>query len=473
MKYWLVFLAMVWPLCAADQPASPADSPDSSKKVFILPIRDDINSAMVYLIRRGVKQAMEAEADVLVIHMDTNGGLVNSTEKIMEILNLFPNHTVTFVDKKAFSAGAFISVATKEIYMAPQSVIGAAAPIMLSPGGAGAEDMPNTMEVKMTSALSALVRASAQKNGHDPEVIEAMINKSKELKKDGTVLSEKGQILTLTNVEAEREYGDPPRPLLSAGTMESLDALLEQLGYANAEITRISPTGAEKLAFWLNAISPLLLIIGVIGIYIEFKTPGFGLPGIIGVTAFALYFLGGYVAGLSGWEWVVLFILGLVLVIIELFVFPGTILVGLAGAALMLASVIMALVDLYPNPGPGLPTLPQFETFQLPLRTLLIAMAGSAVAVWLLSRYLPRTSLYRAIVSHSASGVQSEALHHERGRAALGQVGMTVSTLRPGGKAQFGERILDVTSQGDLIAQGTKVRVLDYRGNEAVVEVIE
>src|SRR6185436_6612505 len=162
----------------------------SPVRVFILPIRDDIMPPLVYLVRRGVKEAMEAKADLLVLDMETNGGRVDVTEEIINIINQFKGETVTYVNRKAFSAGAFISFATKKIYMAPQSVIGAAAPIMLSPGGTGAEAMPDTMEVKMTSAISALVRANAEKNGHNVEVADAMVKKTKELKIDGKVLNE-------------------------------------------------------------------------------------------------------------------------------------------------------------------------------------------------------------------------------------------------------------------------------------------
>ena len=152
---------------------------------------------------------MQANADVLVIHMDTNGGRVDVTEEIIEIINQFKGRTVTYVNRKAFSAGAFISFATQKIYMAPQSVIGAAAPIMMSPGGAGAEALPDTMEAKMSSAVSALVRANAEKNGHNVEVADAMVKKTKELKIDGKVLNEKGEILTLTDQEAKEKYGEP------------------------------------------------------------------------------------------------------------------------------------------------------------------------------------------------------------------------------------------------------------------------
>lgn len=444
-----------------------AEAP-APRRIFILPIREDISDPLIYLVRRGVKAAMDAKADVLILDMDTNGGSVTSTLEIIKILGEFKGTTITFVNARAFSAGALISFATSKIYMAPEAVIGAAAPVGMAPGGGGTESLPNTVEAKAASALSALTRVNAEKQGHNVDVVNAMMKKTRELKIDGKVLNKEGELLTLTAKEAGELYGNPPKPLLSAGTVASLDALAEKLGFADARRTYIRPTGAEQVAFWLNAIAPLLLMIGVIGIYIEFKTPGFGLPGIIGIAAFALYFLGGYVAGLSGIEWVAVFVVGLALVALELFVFPGTTVLGGIGALLMLASLVMAMVDYYPGM-PVMPTLPQLE---LPLKNLVIAGAGCAVAIFALSKYLPHTSVYAAMVSRTASGEESVKAQEQQRQSRIGQTGTTISALRPGGKARFGDDIIDVMSQGELVAKGTAVRIIGFSGTEAVVEVV-
>src|ERR1043166_9310122 len=447
---------------------SAPEAPAPSKTVFILPIREDIMPPLVYLVRRGVKEAMQAKADLLVLDMKTNGGRVDTTREIIEILGQFKGDTATYVNKDAFSAGAFISVSTKKIYMAPSSVIGAAAPIVLSPGGEGVEKTPDTYEKKMTSAVRAIVRTSAEKNGYNIAVVEAMIDKTKGLTIDGQVIAKEGEILTLTNTEAEKQYGHPPKPLLSSGTVESLDMLLEELGYGDATRHYIKPTGAEKLATWLNLISPLLLVIGVLGIYIEFKMPGVALPGIIGVIAFALYFFGGYIAGLSGMEWIVVFIIGLALVVVEIFVYPGTLAIGLLGVGLMLVALIMAMVDIYP----GMPSMPTLLQLRLPIQNILYAMAGGAVAIILLSRFLPKTPVYRKIVSQSASGMKTELVFEKQKANLHGRIGVAISPLRPGGKAQFGDDVIDVISQGDLVEAGAKVRIISYSGTEAVVEVL-
>lgn len=465
---FLIWLSTLGALLGADVASTPVLT-SSPKRVVVLPVRDDIMPPLVYVVRRGVKTAMDSKADLLVLDMNTRGGRVDSTEKIMEILAQFPGESVTYVNKAAYSAGAFIAVATRRIYMAPESVIGAAAPIMVAPGGTGVEAMPETLEIKTTSALSARIRSYAQKNGHNADVVEAMIDKQKELVIDGKTINEKGRILTLTNVEAEREYGTPPKPLLSAGTVESLDALIDKLAGPGAYKTVIQPTGAEKLATWINALNWLWLIIGVAGIYIEIKTPGFGLPGIVGITAFALYFLGSYIAGLSGLEWPALFVLGLILVILELFVFPGTVLLGLAGALLMIVTIVMAMVDIYPG-NPALPDLPQLK---LPLRNLGLAAVGSAATLFILSRVLPKTSLYGVLVSQSASGVRSVQTEAQIQASRIGREGIAMSVLRPGGKAIFGDEVLDVVTQGEMLPKGTRVRIIGHSAKEAIVEPIE
>lgn len=489
MKAWLAFFLSLITTLAADT-NRPAMSATAPKKVYILPVREAIMPPLVYLVRRGVKTAMEDKADLLVLDMETPGGRVDTCREIISILGQFKGDTVTYVNKDAFSAGAFIAVSTKRIYMAPESVIGAAAPVMMNPGGDGIAQIPDTYEKKMTSAVRALVRATAEKNGHNVAVVEAMIDKDKGLIltniSDGVTnvvtIAKVGEILTLTNTEAEKEYGRPARKLLSSGTAASLDDLLKELGYSDATRVDIKPTGAEQLGFWINAISPVLLLIGIIGLYIEFKTPGFGLPGIVGIAAFGLYFFGGYVAGFSGAEWVIVFILGLILVLLEIFVFTGTFALGIAGALLMLAAIVMALVDVYPHPAeaPGLPAWPSLPNlgaltladFNRSLFALSTALLGSGLCIWALRHYMPQTAVYHDLVSQSASGVASVAALEQKRRVLEGAVGVAFSDLRPGGKAQFGDEILDVMTQGDLVSKGQKVRIIGSSGPDAIVEAV-
>lgn len=463
---WILWVCLVLGGLGWGTPAR-ADATVSAapKTVYVVPIREDIMPPLVYVVRRGVKEAMEAKADLLVLDMDTNGGRVDVTEEIIGILSKFPGDTLTYVNRKAFSAGAFIAVATRRIFMADEAVIGAAAPMMMVPGG-GPAQLPETVEAKMTSGIKALIRAKAEKHGHNVEVIEAMIDRNKELVIDGKVINPKGQILTLTSSEAQREYGEPGKPLLSAGTYASMEALMKGIGMEGATRVEVRQTGVEKIAFWLNAISPLLLALGLIGIYMEFKTPGFGLPGSIAVAALLLYFLGGYIAGLSGMEWVAVFALGVILIGLELFLFPGTLALGLTGSLLVLVSIVMAATDLYP----GMPAVPSLPALELPVRNLGLSLVLTAAGVWALGWVLPKTPAYHALVSQSTSGGASDAVRERERAGQVGREGVALSVLRPGGKARFGDEILDVIADGGMIERGTRVRIIRHSAREAVVE---
>ena len=456
-------------------------SGDRQAKVYVVPVRDDIMPPILYVIRRGVKEAMAAEADCLILDMETNGGRVDITEEIFDIIGKFPGLTVTYVNKDAYSAGAFIAVATQKIYMAPQSGIGAAAPIMMGPTG-GVSEMPSTMEVKINSAIRAKIRTQAEKNGYAKDVIEAMVDKTKKLERDSKVLCAEGDILTLTNLEAEAKYGEAKTPLLSSGTVESIDALINELGYTGAQRVDVEPLGAEELGTWINAISPLLLLIGIIGLYIEFKTPGFGVFGAVGIAALVVYFFGGYVSGLAGIEWVGVFVLGVVLVALELFLLSGTLIIGMAGVVCMLVALVMGMTDIYPNM-PWFPTgegegegVPQVEgidfalpDFSKPIRDLTIAFVLSIPVIWALAKYLPHTAFFANFASEAASGVESVAALAAEVESRLGQVGEATTPLHPGGKAMFGDDMCPVVTQGEMIALGAQVKVIGHRGSDLLV----
>src|SRR5213079_1268501 len=219
---------------------------------------------------------------------------------------------------------------------------GAAAPVL--PTG---EDLPATERDKTISYWSALIRSSAIRNGHNPDVGEAFMNKDKEVKIGDRLIHPKGALLTLNGQEAtERING---KPLLADGIADSIADLRQKAGL-KGNIVSLNPSGFEQLALWITALAPLLLLGGIIGAYLEFKIPGASLPGIISAICFALFFLGHYLAGLADWEVVGLFVLGTVLVLIEIIFFAHTTIVfGVVGVFLMLASLLWAMIDRYPG----------------------------------------------------------------------------------------------------------------------------
>jgi membrane-bound serine protease (ClpP class) len=437
-----------------------------SKTVCVITIHEDITHNTLYLVRRGLREAEEKKAAAIILDMRTNGGRVDITEDIIRLLERAPMKTYTFVDDKAYSAGAFIAAATDKIFMTPGSVIGAATPVMLAPG-AGVQELPKSYEEKITSAMRARIRATAQEKGHNPEVFEAMVDADRGLKMDDKEITAKGKLLTLTSEEAERKYGKPPKPLLSAGTVQSLDELLEKVGLKDATTFTISPTGFEQLARWITTISPILILIGFLALYMEFSHPGVSLPGLVAVLCFGVYFLGYFLAGLAGWEEVGLFAFGLILLAFEFFLFPGHFVSAALGTIAVLAALVLAMTGHLP----GEPRLPSWPQLQIPLLKVLGGVIGSVVAGLALGRYLPQSTLYKKMELSAATNT-AEGYSSSRGEAKslLGTTGVAETNLRPSGKGRFGEQLVDVVTEGDLIQKGASITITEVQGSRVVVK---
>lgn len=434
--------------------------------VVAVPMQGEISPSLATFLRRAIKTAESADAAAVVLDINTYGGRLDAAEDITNILNRAKVPTYSFINTNAGSAGALVALATKHIYMAPVSAIGAAAPVM-----ATGEDLPATMRDKTISYWSALVRGSAVRNGHNPDVGEAFMNKDKEVKIGDKVVHAKGSLLTLNAQEATEKFGD--KPLLAEGMADSLTDLVAKANL-KGKLVRLEPTGFERIAFWITALAPLLLLGGIIGAYLEFKVPGASLPGVISAICFALFFLGHYLAGLSGWEVVALFILGVALVLIEILFFAhSTIVFGVVGVFLMLASILWAMVDRYP----GERLIPTGDMLLMPLVNLIIALVAATMVIALLAKYLPRTSLYRrfALVTSNPSGPSLDQVPRRFANAVSltpGTRGVTVSMLRPSGKARFSDQLVDVITEGEFVAPETPVTVVQTDGMRVVVKPI-
>jgi len=443
---------------------APGREPIRKRDVAAVPLRGEIAPAMLAFLRRAVKTAESNEASAIVFEMNTYGGRLDTAADIVNALNQTKIPTYTFINTNAGSAGAIIAIATQHIFMAPVSAIGAAAPIL--PTG---EDLPATAKEKTISYWSALVRGSAIKNGHNPDIAEAFMNKDKEVKIGDRVVHPKGAVLSLNAQEAtERING---KPLLAEGIADSIGDLTKKAGLKGNVVT-IEPTGFEQIAFWITALAPLLLLGGILGAYLEFKIPGATWPGIISAICFALFFLGHYLAGLAGWEVVALFILGMVLVLIEILFFAHTTIVfGVLGVFLMLASLLWTMIDRYPGDN----FFPTGEMLAMPLLNMFIAIVGSFIVIALLARYLPRTSIYRrfALMDSNPSGPSLAGVPRQFATALAltpGTHGTAITVLRPSGKARFADHVVDVVTEGEFIAPQTPVTVIQTDGMRVVVK---
>jgi membrane-bound serine protease (ClpP class) len=464
----LVGLAGFAPARAATGPAVTA----APKRVVVIPVRDEIASPALYILRRGLKQAIEAKADVVVLDMKTPGGALDVTFDIMEALAKFPGQTVTLVNNEAMSAGAFIAATTGEIWFTPDGIIGAAAPVSST-----GQDVDATMKLKITSYLKARMRAISEGKGQRGPVISAMLDADYELKVGDTVLKPKGELLSLTASEATKTYGDPAQPLLAAGIAKSVDDLLAQkFGVAGYSALRLEITWSERLAVVLNKISPLLMGLGLLALFIEFKTPGFGFFGIAGIVCLGVVFLGSYAAGLSGHEPALVFVLGLALVALEIFLFPGVAVVAVAGLVMMLGSLVWAMADLWP--GVPLTVAWSADAFVAPLQNLGLGLLLAGGLGLGLARFLPRGWVWDKLVlgsvvggtAQSAGGAPEDA---EKTSALIGVRGVAVTALRPSGQIEIAGRRYEAQVAVGAIDAGAAVVVRGRASFGLVVELAD
>ncbi len=446
---------------------SPAEAePAERRLVYILPIQGVIEPALEYVVRRGVSEAIQRDADALVVLMNTPGGTLKDATKIVNLLQSLDMPTYTLVQDQALSAGAIIALATREIYMQPGSVIGDAMPILASPFG-GVQEMPEDVQEKMVSAVAALIRSAAETGGHDKELAEAMVRRENEYWIGDELIVPEGQLLTLTSMEAERIVGEgeEARPLLSSGTVRDLDELLERIGLADAERIELVPTGLESLARFIQTLSVFFLAAGLFGLYTEMRTPGLGLPGILGAISLAIFFLGHHIAGLAGMEEVVLVVLGLALIAVEIFILPGFGIAGISGIFFLSWGLIMAMVQRMP----GAPIIPSWDAVQIPL----LNFSGSVILAVFLSiivgRLMPRSRLFRVFRLEDTLSTEKGYVASRDQHQLVGQTGVATTPLRPVGTALINDQPIDVVTDGLYLEAGARVQVVEVSGNHILV----
>ena len=440
-----------------------AQETNDASLVYIIPIKKMIEPALLYVVRRGIDEAVRNDANAIILHMDTTGGRVDSAIAIVGALGHSDIPVYTFVEKEAISAGAMIALSTSTIYMKKGSVIGDITPISMGMGG-GVQDLPEAEKEKMTSYVAAHVRSAAEQGGHNPDLAEAMVRRDIEYKIGKTLISKSGTVLTLTNSEAEQPVGEDQHPLLSKGTVGSIDEMLNIIGLSNAEQKILEVSSIERLARMIAALAPILMMLGLGGLWLEFKTPGFGIFGIAGITCLLLFFFGHHIAGLAGFEDILLFITGVILLGIEIFVTPGFGIMGISGLLLIFVSFISAMSEHMPGKWRPIDFAP--ETFSIPLFKVMGSFVGAIILVGIAGKFLPKTKAFQSLI---LGEVVPDA---DEDAALLGLEGTAHSDLRPGGSAYFDGRKIDVVTRGDYIPRQTNIRVIEVHGNRIVVEEI-
>lgn len=451
----MVLAAMFFTFSVVAQEENGEMSSQSDDVVYTILIHGDIELALRSVVARAIQEAELNDAEILIFDIDTFGGRVDAAFEISDMLSNVKIPTVAFINPKAISAGALIALSCKKIVFTDGGTMGAATPVNISSSGESTD-----VGEKQVSVVRAKFRAVANRNGHDPDLAEAMVDKNKDIED----IAPEGNLLTLDSRQA-LDVG------LASAVVESKGDLFSYLDIIGHEEIIVQEYWVEKVArfFAKPTITGLLMMLGMLSIYVAVKTPGLGVPEAGVVICFLLFFWGHSIAGLAGWETLLLFLLGLILLAIEIFVTPGFGLLGFSGFACILISLIFSLSK-YPVTS-DLFTLPDL----FPALVLLsYSFFGSILGAVILARFLPETTIFHRIVL-GATERRDEGYHSTEDKAlalAVGSRGVTRSNLRPAGVAQFDQQKYDVVSQGEYIPSGAQIEVLKVEGRRLVVRRI-
>lgn len=410
--------------------------------VFVVPIEGTIEKGLTEMLKNAFGEAEQAGASLILLEIDTPGGFVDAAQNIEKLIQQQEIPVTAYVTGGALSAGALIALSADEMYMKPGTTIGAAEPRI------GTEKADEKTVSAWSARLAAQAARAAEENGRDPEKAAELARAMVEAELVIPGLTEAGKLLTLTDRQAF-EYG------LSDGTVDSLESLLAQKGFDNPIVETYEASLAERIARWATSpvVMPILLTVGIAGLVIELFTMGFGIPGMIGVAALALYFGGSIITGLSGWEAVLIFLLGLILLAVEVLILPGFGVAGIVGIVALIISITLAA-----------PSLDQAVV------SLVIALIGSIVLLLVSIKFLPTRRIWQKLILGVKQKNESGYVAPETSLAELlGAEGRTITILRPAGTAEIhGERV-DVVAEGNYIPANTSVKVVKVEGTRVVV----
>jgi len=415
--------------------------------VYVVPIEGIIDLGLAPFVQRVLAEATTAGAAAVVLNVNTFGGRVDAAVQIRDALLNARIRTVAFVNKRAISAGALISLAAETLVMTEGSTIGAATPVQMGSPGDGAKPVAE----KTVSYVRKEFRATAESRKRPQLIAEAMVDADVKIRG----LIDKGKLLTLTTEEALKHK-------VANFRADTLESALEQLKLGGAELRHAAPNWAENVVRFLThpVVGSLLMTIAMIGIIIEIRTPGFGVPGALGVTSLALFFWGHWLVQLVGWEELLLAAAGIILLLIEVLLIPGFGIAGILGIVAILASLVLSVT------GPGDTPAFLLEAAVRVLFSLLFALLGSLI----LLRFLPRLPFGRQLIlEHELSAAQGYTAAPEGDLQWRGKHGHASSALRPAGIADIDGQRVDVVSDGDLIEAGEPIEVTRVDGNRIVV----
>jgi membrane-bound serine protease (ClpP class) len=481
---------------------TPAETP--SAKAAVIVCKDMIDNGLYKSIQRRTQKALDEDVDYLIYEIQTYGGLVSAADEISKYFLKAGKeaHTVAYITTEAISAGAMIGVHCQDIIMLENATIGDCAPVVLVPS----QKLEGVEREKTESFIRGIFDRAANANSYPRALLRAMVTMQIEVYRvkniqtgedeffESIELSNKDpNIYDLNNKEIVVE-SDKLLTLIAPDALEygiaravvkdlegALDFLEKRDGVTFAGEPMVLETNwSEEMVRWINspAVMAVLVMLAMLGVYIEFNTPGVGLPGLAAVICFTIIIGSKYLIGLANWVEVAIFVLGILLLLIEFLVLPGFGIAGFAGIICIFAGLFGMLIKNPPDKAPWPQDAVAWSDFTWGVVGLAMGFTGFIVLAWLLSKYLPRIQFLSGLILAPAVPRQSGEIplsmttpsESKTVSVKVGDSGEVISKLRPTGKAKFGDAVVDVVAEADFLDKGTKVEIIEIQGNRVVVK---
>lgn len=427
-----------------------------SEIIYTVPIEGTIDLGLPPFIKRVISQAESDNAKAIIFDINTFGGRVDAATQIKDAILSSKVMTIAYINRRAISAGALISLSCEKIYMTEGGLIGAATAVDMS-GKKGSEKVISFMREEMAS--------TAEKTGRSKEIARGMVDEELTfthllLNGDSLMVNDiegrkEGKLISLTTEQAIKYK-------IADGKAGTITELIKVLGYSESEIIENRENWSEKIVRFLTdpVVASLLTTFGFLGILFELQSPGWGIPGIVGLICLVLSLSASYIAQLATMSDMLFIITGLGLIMLEAFIIPGFGIVGIGGIGVMLYGLYLLLI-------PDIPV--GEEVLGQAMDGFLIGLIGAVIGLYLLIRVLLKTNFWKQLTSPEnqiKERVDKNLLDWE---SFIGEVGSSETDLHPSGWVKIKGKRVFVVSEGDFIEKGEDVKVLSADRNRILV----
>lgn len=417
------------------------------KTVYVAYIDSEIDLGLAPYVSRVISEAEQNNANAIIFKINTFGGRVDAATQIKDAILSSKILTIAFINNRAISAGALIALSCNKIVMVPGSSIGAATVV---------DQTGQKVGEKYQSYMRSEMRSTAEKNGRRMDIAEGMVDERVVV--EGLVDSTK--LITLTAEEAHKY-------LIADTVLTSFNELLSAFDLKNAREVSITSNWAEDVVKFLNnpIISSILIMIGFFGLMAEIKSPGWGVAGTTALIALTLFFGSSYILQLASLLEILLFIIGLGLLLAEIFIIPGFGVAGISGIVLIFASIFLSLL--------GSDPFIDMRSVSIAIIQLSGAMLFALLGMFFLVKFLPKSTAFNKLVLAESEKADQGFVSFPSEKELVGKTGIAFTTLRPGGTAELDGKRVDVVADSEYISQGTKIKVLRVEGIKVVVTPIK